>query len=315
MPKARCAAELRAHFRYPEDLFKVQRNLLARSTSPTRAASSPARTSGRSRTTRTRRQQRDQRGHRGSGRTGAGAAGPGRRRAARPGAAAVLLAARLPGRRRPQLPPVDDLHGSQPAEPGGLRVGVVRPGGLRDDPRPAGAAQQPAERPRPGRQPVPVRAGRGRVAVPVPAEPRRGDLRQPADAPGRQGAAVRPARLRPGAGRRELPDAAARAGELRQRGRREHHAGPVAGRPVRRPHRYADPDADDHGRPPAERLRDRRPACRRRRVAIREADAAFQAGQDALRRNDFAAYGAAQDRLRRALDQLAASQPSPAPSR
>ncbi len=53
---------------------------------------------------------------------------------------------------------------------------------------------------------------------------------------------------------------------------------------------------------------------------IAEADAAFKAGQDALRTSDFAAYGAAQDRLRRALDQLASSSgrvpasPTPAPA-
>ena len=59
---------------------------------------------------------------------------------------------------------------------------------------------------------------------------------------------------------------------------------------------------------------------------IADADAAFKAGQEALRSSDFAAYGQAQDRLRRALDQLAtvsgraaappaaAPGPSPAPS-
>ncbi|MCW2716017.1 MAG: hypothetical protein JWN88_3064 [Frankiales bacterium] len=52
---------------------------------------------------------------------------------------------------------------------------------------------------------------------------------------------------------------------------------------------------------------------------IAEADAAFRAGQDALRANDFAAYGQAQERLRRALEQLAnsarppATPPAPAP--
>jgi len=40
---------------------------------------------------------------------------------------------------------------------------------------------------------------------------------------------------------------------------------------------------------------------------IAEADAAFRAGQEALREGDFAAYGAAQERLRAALDRLAAT--------
>ncbi|TAL25096.1 MAG: UPF0182 family protein [Frankiales bacterium] len=52
---------------------------------------------------------------------------------------------------------------------------------------------------------------------------------------------------------------------------------------------------------------------------IAEADAAFREGQEALRRGDFAAYGAAQDRLERVLARLAASTgaspgPSPSPS-
>lgn len=44
---------------------------------------------------------------------------------------------------------------------------------------------------------------------------------------------------------------------------------------------------------------------------IAQADAAFREGEAALRAGDFAAYGAAQDRLRAALDQLATPQPSP----
>ncbi|MEX2291543.1 MAG: UPF0182 family protein [Mycobacteriales bacterium] len=51
---------------------------------------------------------------------------------------------------------------------------------------------------------------------------------------------------------------------------------------------------------------------------IAEADAAFRQGQDALKRGDFAAYGAAQDRLRAALDRLASTagggSPRPTPS-
>ncbi|HVE74247.1 MAG TPA: UPF0182 family protein [Mycobacteriales bacterium] len=52
---------------------------------------------------------------------------------------------------------------------------------------------------------------------------------------------------------------------------------------------------------------------------VAEADAAFKAGQEALRRGDFAAYGAAQERLRIALDRLAErsgarTSPSPSPS-
>ena len=50
---------------------------------------------------------------------------------------------------------------------------------------------------------------------------------------------------------------------------------------------------------------------------IAEADAAFRAGQEALRRGDFAAYGAAQDRLQRALERLASqsgASPSPSPT-
>ena len=48
---------------------------------------------------------------------------------------------------------------------------------------------------------------------------------------------------------------------------------------------------------------------------VAEAAAAFEAGQAALRNNDFAAYGAAQERLRVALQRLAASSgPAPAPS-
>ena len=53
---------------------------------------------------------------------------------------------------------------------------------------------------------------------------------------------------------------------------------------------------------------------------IAEADAAFRAGQEALRRGDFAAYGQAQDRLRAVLERLATATgrtasptPSPAP--
>ncbi|MGI8536607.1 MAG: UPF0182 family membrane protein [Mycobacteriales bacterium] len=52
---------------------------------------------------------------------------------------------------------------------------------------------------------------------------------------------------------------------------------------------------------------------------IAEADAAFRQGEAALRAGDFAAYGQAQDRLRTALDQLASASgqsatPSPTPS-
>ncbi len=52
---------------------------------------------------------------------------------------------------------------------------------------------------------------------------------------------------------------------------------------------------------------------------IAEADAAFRAGEGALRAGDFAAYGQAQDRLRAALDQLAsasgqAASPTPSPA-
>ncbi|MCW2666565.1 MAG: hypothetical protein JWN57_1527, partial [Frankiales bacterium] len=50
---------------------------------------------------------------------------------------------------------------------------------------------------------------------------------------------------------------------------------------------------------------------------IQEAEAAFQAGEAALRNQDFAAYGQAQNRLRAALDRLAATQggsAAPAPS-
>ena len=49
---------------------------------------------------------------------------------------------------------------------------------------------------------------------------------------------------------------------------------------------------------------------------IAEADAAFRAGEEALRRGDLRAYADAQDRLRAALDRLAAtSSPRPSPSR
>ena len=48
---------------------------------------------------------------------------------------------------------------------------------------------------------------------------------------------------------------------------------------------------------------------------IAEADAAFRAGQEALRANDFAAYGEAQERLRAALDRLArTATPAPSPA-
>ena len=51
------------------------------------------------------------------------------------------------------------------------------------------------------------------------------------------------------------------------------------------------------------------------RRAIADANAAFLAGQEALKRGDFAAYGAAQDRLRDALERAArASGASPSPS-
>ena len=52
-PKAEIPAELAAHFRYPADLFKVQRNLLTKFHVTDPASSTPARTSGRCRTSRT----------------------------------------------------------------------------------------------------------------------------------------------------------------------------------------------------------------------------------------------------------------------
>jgi uncharacterized membrane protein (UPF0182 family) len=51
-PESEISDELRAHLRYPEDLFKVQRELLRATTSRSRRSSSPGRTSGRSRGTR-----------------------------------------------------------------------------------------------------------------------------------------------------------------------------------------------------------------------------------------------------------------------
>jgi hypothetical protein len=231
-PESEISDDLRAHLRYPEDLFKVQRELLARyhveqplefftredfweiPADPADAVNREASTAPVN---------------------------------APVNAAPALDAAALTGPAQPPFYSLLDFPGE-----GGEQfrlstsfTGLNRPNlsafaSVSSDPETYGQIQvlklprnNPPNGPGPGGQPVPVRAGGGRRAVPVPAEPRRRHLRQPADAPGRAGAAVRAAGVRPGAGRRELPDPAAGAGELRQRGRREHHAGPLAGRPVR----------------------------------------------------------------------------------
>jgi uncharacterized membrane protein (UPF0182 family) len=152
---------LRQHLRYPEDLFKVQRELLTRyhvteargffsredfwdipadpAEAVNRVAGGVAAAPLSSRR--------------------AGAAADHRHRSGRAEPAALLLDAAVPGSARTGLPAEHLVHRPQPAEPGRLRVGELRPRRLRADP---GACSSRAATRRTGRGRWPTSSCRSR---------------------------------------------------------------------------------------------------------------------------------------------------------
>ncbi len=206
--KSEIPADVLSHMRYPEDLFKVQREMLA-----SYHVLDP----------KTFYEGNDQ-WERSSG----------------PGDGDAQAAA-LPALGRDHLGPgpgvLADQHLRAPeeAEPRFLHVGRRRRSGpedLREVPDPAAPGQHPGARSRPDRQPVPARRQGGPAAARVQAVRCHGRVRQPAHAARRQRPALRATALH-GARRRcrQLPGTDLRAGLVRQGGR---HRADAVGRAGRR---------------------------------------------------------------------------------
>ena len=146
--RAEISEPLLEHLRYPVDMFKVQRDVLRATTSPTRRRSTRTASAGRCPRTRPAPEQ-----------LAAAAVLPVDEHArARSDSAGVLADERLPA--------------EQPAEPRVVRVGQLRGDrhrGLRQDADPAAAERHAGARPEPDRQPVQLRPRRHAGAAAVPA--------------------------------------------------------------------------------------------------------------------------------------------------
>ncbi len=217
VPRARCCrrraspADLLDHFRYPQDLFKVQRQILARYhvTDPTtwyqngdlwQVPKDPVSTDKLE--------------------------------------SPYYLSVKWPGDECRELQPDRRLRAEQPVQPGRLHGGQRRRGqsGLRPDAHPADVGHDPDRRTGPEfhRDDDLDHGGRHAAAVPQPGfdpglDP--GAVRQPAHPAGRRRSALRGAGLHRAAGHRRgsVPGAALRDGPVRPERRHRHHPAGRAG--------------------------------------------------------------------------------------
>ena len=256
-PASEISPSLRSHFRYPEDLFKVQRELLTRyhvdnplefygNASFWGVPSDPTVQGG-----------------------GAGGA-------PQPPYYVLAGATGRGGGEHPVVPADQRPGVPEPADPVGLRVGQLRSGQLRQDHGAAAATGHADPRSTAGADPAGrLTGGQCRARAAVPRRPEHGQLREPADAAGGRRAALRGTGLhRAGQPGVQLSTAGPGAGVLQRPGGLRPEPVRGAGRGVRTGRgRRCDADArrrrTRRRRPvppagPARRWPRRRPSCSRR---------------------------------------------------